>query len=322
MTETDQVKPAPERLLKQAHHRITARLRKLQNELEGIGETDHATERSFHSTRVLTRKIQAGLSAFKPLIRKKTRRTIQTQIKEIRRSASEVRDLDVCLELLKESSPRASPQAALAISHLTSTLENARSGILARFQQTCHDAGISPKWDKMRKQLGKDFRHNHEEEAKGDFGLEAIRQSWQTLLDAYEIFKTEGQADEDLHDLRKKVKRFRYTVEFFPSSLTKQDRREIMRSCKKVQDALGRVTDVLMLRQVAFKEELKLRRGNPELRISFTHFHHFLDQEELTARDDFWSVWDKHFVPIGHLTGKAWPTPLPGSGQWPDGSRH
>ncbi len=101
MTETDQNKPDPGKLLRQAHHRITARIRKLQTELEDIGESDHAPEKSFHSARVLTRKIQAGLTAFKPLIRKKTRKKIQNRVKDIRRSASEVRDVDVCLELLK-----------------------------------------------------------------------------------------------------------------------------------------------------------------------------------------------------------------------------
>lgn len=301
---------------------MTARIRKLQTELEDIGESENAPEKSFHSARVLTRKIQAGLTAFKPLIRKKTRRKIQNQVKDIRRSASEVRDVDVCLELLKEAAPRASADCSLAISHLVSTLEKGRAGILARFQQACHDAGLSPKWEKMRKQLGKDFRHTEEEEAEtsDDFGLEAIRTSWQTLLTAYETFKTEGQADEDLHDLRKKVKRFRYTVEFFPSSLTKEDRKEIMSSCKKVQDALGRVTDFLMLRQAAFKEELSLKRGNPELRISFTHLHQWLDQEELVARDVFWVVWDRYFVPIGQRSEKVWPAPIPGSGPRPDGS--
>jgi hypothetical protein len=43
-----------------------------------------------------------------------------------------------------------------------------------------------------------------------------------------------------------------------------------------------------------------------------------LDQEELAARDIFWLVWDRHFVPVGDIGGKLWPAPVPGSGPLPD----
>lgn len=311
---SDRLSPAPSSaLLKQAHRRINARLKALQKELEEIGDKQVSSERAFHNTRVLTRKIQAGLLAFKPLLRKKVRRRIQEEIREIRQSASGVRDLDVCLKMIQQAERKAPPTTRAAFDFLKQSLQTQRAQVLDQFQHHCFDAGHSPVWQKIRRQLDREFQ-----EQKGlsgtpeveDFGLWSIQAAWQEVLIAFENFDSGSEADEDLHELRKKIKRFRYTVELFPASLEEKDKKVILSSCKRVQDALGKVTDILMLRQLSFREALQIRRGTPELRISFTHFYQWLDESELKLRDQFRQAWDKYFVPIAQLgQRKSWPLP-------------
>lgn len=300
-------------LRREANRTIGTRLKTLRNTLSQIGKREVNKGDAFHKTRVLTRKIQAGLTSFRPILPKKVRKKINEEVRELRRSAAEVRDLDVCHQLLEEAKKSSGP-AISAIEYLEKALEDRHKSVITRFQKACEDSSDGSIWDKWRKRLDKGM----EEEAPQPtaklgieaFGLLSVQTAWAEVLSAYETFTQEGETDEDLHSLRKMVKRFRYTVEMFPKSLEKKDRKIILESCKKVQDALGQVTDTLLLRNVVCREEIRIKRANTELRQSFTHLHQWLDDRELDHRTDFRGVWHEHFVPLSQFSGKRmWPLP-------------
>ena len=313
---SDVLAPAPAEVsvIQQANRTFRTRLKALQSQLKEIGKKEEDSAQIFHKTRVLTRKIQAATFAYRTLLPKKLRSKINRQTKEIRQKASEVRDIDVCLELTNPLISEGDATLAQAAVALKGILKERRELALNAFQDACFEAGQSEAWNKLRKKLDKELLSTKDERHfinAPEYGLFSIQSAWQEVIDAHDYFENGGETDEELHGLRKKVKRFRYTVELFPQSLDKAERKTILEACKKVQDALGAVTDILQLRTVTCHAEISLRKGTIELRQAFTHLHQWLDDQEFDLRDRFKQVWHQHFIPVARLTEpKTWPMPV------------
>ena len=222
--------------------------------------------RAVHRLRTTTRRIEGQLAMLSLLpdipahdkLARKTRRTL----KEIRRAAGKVRDLDVQLDLIQSITPdRASAAFELDAAELRSHLEGQREKALAKLTKRIHSCQTEVT---LQLESLLDALESAEALALSPTQLTALARDWFTNNAPPE---PDGNPDDPdhLHTLRKNAKVARYIAENAPKAA--KTPRLLAQAFESVQEAGGHWHDWLVLSDIARES---LRASSPLTKI-LTH---------------------------------------------------
>ncbi|HJU49611.1 MAG TPA: CHAD domain-containing protein, partial [Pseudogulbenkiania sp.] len=198
----------PHRALKMI---VQETLRHLQANVAGILDNDDME--CVHQARVALRRLRSAQKAFAPLAASDEWQSIMTDAQWLASLLGRVRDLDV---FLAETLPGI--EAALAPDADFAPLKSALQGQRERCRREAHAAVISPRHGTLQLRLLA-WLNRPAPRPKGkaiplrDFSRRSLQQRWRPCARLARDWSSLNQ--EQRHELRKRAKKLRYTVEFF-----------------------------------------------------------------------------------------------------------
>jgi CHAD domain-containing protein len=224
-----------EGLLKQLAH--------LSKELEDL--SPNATKKKIHELRVLSRRLRASLTLFKPLIEKKKFEPLSNKIRKLTDVLGPVRSLDVALgDLKKRASDAKGPPTPLPLlinwvrkrrKKLRKKLPHEIEGIrIPKVLQKFQDEAMSPLPQKdpqtiLEKTMKK--------------ASDRVEKDWEDFH--------KKQKMEELHRLRVDIKKWRYLFEIKTKMSGVDGIPNFLEKVRDLQDHLGRIHDLEVLEEIA-----------------------------------------------------------------------
>ena len=215
-----------------ARRAIGDRLHAVGERLAAAASHDGDAVENVHQVRVAARRADAALDVFDELCPSGRRAKWKRRLRKIRRTAGELRDLDVLLA--RKDSRRVS-------AGIVGQLENQR-----RDRQPLIEK-LAKRWRKRKfnrkaRRFARDMRWR-EEESEPTI-LEAARGSLRPACDRFLAAAAAQPSDtESLHRLRIRGKELRYAMEIFAAALPAFFRDELYPVVETLQEHLGRIND-------------------------------------------------------------------------------
>jgi CHAD domain-containing protein len=252
-----------------ATHPLLAYLDGLVDELrrlvpQALSEWD---EHAIHQSRVATRRLKAGIDLFRPVLSDDARRPFARALRRLRRRLGPLRDMDVMIGHLEEVSKTG--RQAEAVTWLSVRLAEQREAARAASLKRAAPAKVLAKlesWSAVRGEI-----------------LEAA-EAWDSLLTEsihIQLSAFEQQANrliglpqpasaeefpQDIHELRIAGKALRYTLE-----MAREHGRRlepgVMRTFKRMQEALGLRHDFVVLTEWAMRASLDALLAHHDTRL-------------------------------------------------------
>jgi CHAD domain-containing protein len=239
-----------------------------------------------HQARVTTRRLKAALDLLKPALAREGRRGFSKVLRRLRRSLGPLRDVDVMLGHLRESA--CDPRHGASVNWLLGTLHKRRSKLLEEIARK-----RSP--EELVDELGR--WRDLEPQVKA---VEAVAPGMarEALPGQLDSFKTGANglagAEVDVHALRIDGKLLRYTLEL-GQPLGFAVSPSLLKTFKKMQDALGLWHDFIVLSEEAASSALKDM-------LAATDRHLYGESLELSRV--FWQKSERHLGQFQALWGK------------------
>jgi CHAD domain-containing protein len=181
-------------------------------------------EEDVHQLRVAMRRLRAYLRAARPLLDESWSEPLRAELQELGRTLGEARDLDVLIAHLEEELGRLEePSGAAIVERLRSEREALRPALLESLS--------GERWHGLIERL------EQEPPLRDGPGLGELAAAEQKRLRKRKV--AADAPDEELHDLRKRVKRARYAAELAAAD-------EVVERAKNVQDVLGEHQDAVV----------------------------------------------------------------------------
>lgn len=212
-----------------------------------VAVLDNDDPEGAHQLRVGLRRLRTALRAFRPLNDMPAMAQIETRARALARIAGELRDADVLIDAIY------APVAGLIQGH--SGLAPLRDALLAhraRKREEVRSALNGVEWSTLQLHLALG-PHIIQDSKRLDqpvvaFARSALAKGWKKAarygkhLDALD--------DEQRHEMRKSLKRLRYTVEIFGSLFKANEVSKFVKELKKLQDVFGYLNDVVAAQQL------------------------------------------------------------------------
>ncbi|MGH3089539.1 MAG: CHAD domain-containing protein [Rubrobacteraceae bacterium] len=215
-----------------------------------------------HDMRVASRRLRAAMQVFKEALPVRSKR-FRDELKWIAGVLGEVRDLDVQLEQLDEWVSEADPEDREPLGELRGVLEErrekARKAMLRALDSRRYARFVESYSAFLRR--GPSRRSANARRRVLEAAPEIIARRYQKFRKVGDVIEDDSPAEE-YHELRKRGKRLRYTLEFF-SKVYGKSVTERIKALKSLQDVLGDHQDAVVataqLRELALPA--KRRRG-------------------------------------------------------------
>jgi CHAD domain-containing protein len=207
-----------------------------------LGESADAV----HDMRVATRRLRAAISTFHTALPEEFQR-LSRELRWFGRALGEVRDLDVHIEAMEKAklgalSTPAGKQAL--VEKLQAQRAGARSRLVDALGSRRFDALVAG----MSQALGQDGTAPYEQQMPvTQHAPERIRHRFRKFRQVARDSSAES-APEELHEVRIRAKRLRFTLEFF-EELYDKDARRLIDAAIDVQDCLGEHQDLHVLNE-------------------------------------------------------------------------
>lgn len=238
-------------------------LRHLSSNVPGILSCDDPEY--VHQARVALRRLRAAGKAFEPLTSGAGWEPVMAQAQRLAAALGRLRDLDVLLLQILPDAEQASARR-LRLSALRRALrqhrEQARSAVRASLSSPEHMAWCGALLALLNQPPGTD-----EHEKQSGFARKSLRRSWKTVCRLARRWHTLDM--EQRHDLRKRAKKLRYSVEFFSALYRRKSVKQYLKPLQRVQQLLGAINDraaALDLLQQCVKDAPALRDQANKLR--------------------------------------------------------
>ncbi|MFG0276223.1 MAG: CHAD domain-containing protein [Phycisphaerales bacterium] len=247
-----------------------------------VAEIGHAPE-AIHRLRVATRRAQAALDSFAPLLDKAARRKARRAMQRIRRAAGPARICDVHEELFAQRVNAAASSRCAAIGFVLGRIHAERETAIRSVGR------IAERWppkrlQRLRKKALRPVNGKHAGETFGAFGARAVAEAQATFVEAS---RQNLRVFERLHDLRKAAKATRYTLEIFRSCMTPEAFDQMYSRATEVQRRLGDLNDTHEM-----LERLRTIDAPPAAVAAALHdLRAQLEREQDLARDRFLDWW-------------------------------
>jgi triphosphatase len=225
-------------IMRSAEHQIQA------NRLVVLGSDDPEGP---HQLRIGLRRLRTALRAFRPVIDLPSARKLNEHARSLATIIGELRDADVLIDTIFE------PVGGLLEDHagLPPMNEALRTHQLAK-RDAMRSALQSKHWSTLQLHLAllPLIIKNHPPLQKpvSKYANKALRRGWSNV--AKRGARLGDLTEEQRHEMRKALKQFRYTVEFFHSLYRPADLRPFTKRLKELQDTFGYLNDVAQARQL------------------------------------------------------------------------
>jgi CHAD domain-containing protein len=247
-----------------------------------------------HRLRTATRRLRSELRAFRDLVDPQWSEHVEGELKWLAGLLGGVRDLDVLLAQLGKAASTLDDRDARALTPLFQWLQ-ARHAVAARDLQ-----------DAMRSERYHDLRETLEQAIERPVLLEAAWGPCRSTLPPVAIAawnKLKKRArdlgpsdpDEDVHEVRKRAKRARYTAELIEPVLHRRSARSAARFIRlttRVQDTLGAHQDAIVAGH-AIARQLAEHADDPGFVEAASRLLDTQKAAARTARTAFFADWDK-----------------------------
>lgn len=201
-----------------------------------------------HQLRVGLTRLRAALKAFRPLLARTDTDRLGRMAQTMARAVGELRDCDVLLDELVASGGHVEHADPEELARLKAALAARRDMARDKVVETLR----GDDWAALRLELalwpGTFDRTKDMRRGVGRFADRALGRKWDRAARlAHDI---ETLAPEQRHDLRKALKRLRYSIEFFGSLYAKDAVRPFVKRLKRLQDVFGYLNDVELTRDL------------------------------------------------------------------------
>jgi CHAD domain-containing protein len=247
-----------------------------------VADIGHSPE-AVHRLRVATRRAQAALDAFAPVLDKQARRKARKAMQGIRRAAGPARVCDVHEELFAQRVQAAASSRCAAIGFVLGRIHAEREGAGQAVGE------IAERWppkrlERLRKKVVRRSGEPGDGETFASYGARAV-------AEAQARFSTASRENlrvfERLHDLRKAAKAVRYTLEIFRTCMAPADFDRMYTRASEVQRRLGDLNDAHEM-----LERLRTIDAPPaSVAPALAELRGQLEREQDLARDRFLDWW-------------------------------
>ncbi|MCX6107176.1 MAG: CHAD domain-containing protein [Proteobacteria bacterium] len=226
-----------------------------------------------HDLRVALRRLNVASTALAEVLPKKMRRKLKRRIRELRRSAGQIRDDDVFHDAVTDLANQNSTYA-VAAEIVRKKLKQSRTQLLKDLRHAIERQEKDTFWDWAEKQLlsrlgakqvPKSLLHR--------IALDTISSKLSKLDSSMSVAR--ANQDSDLHTVRIAAKGLRYTLELFSDCLESMPAAELRPVMINLQDLLGHIHDATIFasRCASWAKDPKLSPGErAELKKMATAF--------------------------------------------------
>jgi CHAD domain-containing protein len=238
-----------------------------------------------HRLRVATRRAAAALKLYRDWLPQKSARWIKKRLRQIRRAASEARDLDVLIQRLEcDSGTQAEP--------IVRFLVEKRAGVQPNIVEAAGDMRRDDRFVRKAARLfSKIARSESESEAESPERLRnwAPPQLASFRTSFLELLPDDSDDIESLHQFRIRTKALRYAIELLAPAFEPQMRDVIYPALEKLQERLGKVTDHIAAIRLFAEWEVHNAAQTADDGESFLNVEKAREQEDLRDFRDWWT---------------------------------
>ncbi len=220
--------------------------------LERVAEERSLRSEDVHQLRVATRRSLVAIELFGDIVDARERDWFERQLRRIRKSAGEARDLDVLIERLGRDLAAAKPTAAgggrsgateeakerKSLKRLLAMLGRQRESS-RRPIRVLHRKLVDNDWASRADRLVKPLSSG----GKRSFGRHARRRFAPVMRRFFRTADRRHRDAEDLHELRIEGKKLRYALEICGVVFDARQRTRCLEAIEELQERLGDFTD-------------------------------------------------------------------------------
>jgi CHAD domain-containing protein len=237
-----------------------------------------------HRLRVATRRAAAALKLYHDWLPRKSARWMKKRLRQIRRAASEARDLDVLIQRLqRESDTKAEP--------IVRFLAAKRSAVQPSIIELAEDMRRD---DRFVRKAARLFSKIAPSDQEGEAAPPAHLCDWAPpQLDKFrsafiELLPDGSDHIESLHQFRIRTKALRYAIELLAPAFEPQLRNEIYPAVEKLQEQLGKITDHIAAIRLFAEWEVQSASQTPREGASYLDIEKAKELEDLQGFREWW----------------------------------
>jgi CHAD domain-containing protein len=239
-----------------------------------------------HRLRVATRRAAAALKLYRDWLPRKSARWIKKRLRQIRRAASEARDLDVLIQRLQlESDPEAEP----IVRFLAAKRLAVQPNIVELAEEMRRDDRFVRKAAGLFSKIA--LRHADGYEAEPSERLcDWAPQQLDKFRSAFlELLPDGSEEVEGLHQFRIRTKALRYGIELLAPGFGPKLRNEIYPAVEKLQEQLGNITDHIAAIRLLAEWEVQSAAQTPRDGASYLDMEKAKELEDLRDFRQWWT---------------------------------
>jgi CHAD domain-containing protein len=220
---------------------LSVRLETVWYYLQLAARGNEDTIEHVHQLRVATRRADASLRTFRPLLPRSRAKWISRQLKRLRRAAGDARDLDVLKQrLITEYRDQQGRKVSGLLKHVEQLRDKAQPPIHRAFRRLKR-RGFKQRARQMIRRVR--IREEAIDPQETNFGWAAIH----GVAESTDRFFRAAQADfsdiAKLHQFRIESKRLRYAMEVYAGAFDESFRTVLYPQVEELQERLGAIND-------------------------------------------------------------------------------
>jgi inorganic triphosphatase YgiF len=201
-----------------------------------------------HQMRIAVRRLRSAIALFRPHLVSPDAARFDAELKRLGRVLGQVRDWDVFRGEVLPAAGRYAPEAQPRLLEGPASEERAEAyrrlaDELGGPAFTSLVLGLAV-WAEERPEGTPVLADGHSGERLADLAPELLRRTVRKALRRGRRIRR--RSPEELHDLRKSLKRLRYSVEFLSGLCGRKRTRAYLRACKDLQERLGAINDAAL----------------------------------------------------------------------------
>jgi triphosphatase len=244
-----------------------------------------------HQMRVAIRRLRALLALYKPKLDAHNTKRFDAELKRIGRLFGQARDWDVfCTETLLQVSRR--PELADCYDWLSARAASRRKAAHQAFATECRNAAFTAVILDLAAWAGDSrIRATSLGSSKLEQPLKSLAPKWLNRLADKVDNKGKNISslnNEELHEVRKSLKKLRYGIEFIESLFPRNACRPYLKHCKDLLDVLGVINDTSTSVKLAMTLFKNASHDWSAARSAFTKCH---ERRHLTGTAELKKTW-------------------------------
>jgi CHAD domain-containing protein len=238
-----------------------------------------------HRLRVATRRAAAARKLYRDWLPRKSARWIKKRLREIRRAASEARDLDVLIDRLKREN---NSDAGPIVHFLEAKRVTVQPGIVDLAKELRKDDRFVRKSAKLVRKIGNSDEDDQNGSAQRlcDWAPQQLTKFRTELID----LMPDGSGDiAALHEFRIRGKALRYAIELLAPVFDPQLRDEIYPAVEELQERLGKIIDHIAAVRLLAEWEAHKAEQTAQGGANTLDKEKALEREDLQAFREWWT---------------------------------